>query len=415
MNPRRSGDRRQGCQQLLPLMMLAIMMGSGTIGIASFGVFGPTIIAEFGLSNTAFGLLPASIYLAAMVVSRPFGRIVDRVGAPQLIVPLLVTAFLALSVIAITPSSYDWMIFIGTLLAGLSLGMSNPVTNSLVASSWHAKAPGLALGAKQAGGTLMFAYVGFVGPILSALVGWRGAMIALGGLFLLVAPASYAYFPRHSIPRVSPKPQPSSVETPSADAASRPHWVRSLSIFSFTMGSATATAGSFSVVYSVEALAFDPVQAGFLASVWGAFGVVSRIAWVRFAERLPVDNGVLVTIAAVAIGSTALIISGPIIGGWAMWIAAAGIGVSVFGWNAVAMLLVIRLSDSTDVGRVSGIILLPFFLGLTISPVAFGTLTDFFGTYLAGWTMQAIAAVVALVAARRLQRSFRETQGRRAD
>ena len=71
-------------------------------------------------------------------------------------------------------------------------------------------------------------------------------------------------------------------------------------------------------------------------------------------------------------------------------------GMSFAAWTGVAMLAVISEVSLSDAGRASGIVLTGFFVGHTISPVAFGFSVDVTGGYGLGWTTVTALAVVGL-------------------
>jgi MFS family permease len=79
------------------------------------------------------------------------------------------------------------------------------------------------------------------------------------------------------------------------------------------------------------------------------------------------------------------------------WPAILGLGATAVAWNAVAMVAVVRTSESGGTGRASGTVLTGFFAGLLVSPVIAGSMVDRTGSYAVGWAV--ITALFAAAAA----------------
>jgi hypothetical protein len=82
-----------------------------------------------------------------------------------------------------------------------------------------------------------------------------------------------------------------------------------------------------------------------------------------------------------------------------VWAGALVTGLSAASWNAVGMLEIVRGLEPGRAGRASGIVLLAFYGGNVISPLAFGLSVDWSGAYDLGWGALMTVYVSALLVA----------------
>ena len=106
MEQRASGQRpigsRSAAWRVAFAATLALAMGSGTFAGYAFGVLGPELRTEFGLSRFQLGLLTTGFFAVGGPLSLVAGRATDRFGAR--LVMLVAFAFAATAVVAISAS-----------------------------------------------------------------------------------------------------------------------------------------------------------------------------------------------------------------------------------------------------------------------------------------------------------------------
>jgi MFS family permease len=184
------------------------MLGVGTVLVAlnlgalsSLPVFLKPLSVEFGWARGATALAYSAAALTIGVAGVGWGRLADRYGTrPVVLIGAVAqpTAFLLLSFLDSLPEFY----LLYMLLGGLGFAAVNvPIIANV--GLWFTRRKGLALGILSAGGPLGQALVAFLAAQVVVAVGWRGAYLALAGLYavltvplaLIVRPAPLASLP----------------------------------------------------------------------------------------------------------------------------------------------------------------------------------------------------------------------------
>ncbi|MEX2374420.1 MAG: MFS transporter, partial [Dehalococcoidia bacterium] len=363
---------------------LVLAMGTGTFPGFAFGVLGPSLVTELGLSRVELGLLTTVFFTIGGFGSLSAGRAVDRIGARRIMVAAFAAVAAALVAIAGAPS-YPWLL-VAAGAAGFSLAAGNPTTNKAVAEHLPPGSRGLTMGAKQAGVQLGAFIAGVLLAPAATMWGWRQALLTsalvpvLGiGLTLLAVPADQSENvrgkrePRTKLPRI----------------------VHDLAIYAFLMGAAVAAVNAYLPLYAVERLAMSLPTAGAVAATIGFVGMVSRVLWGWGSERLAsyaIPLMVLSFGATVAIGA---VLFAPALGAWVLWPAAVVFGATAVTWNSVGMLALLDRVNSADAGRASGIVLFGFYTGFVPSPLVFGAIVDVSDNYDIAWTVVLSVLVLA--------------------
>jgi MFS family permease len=165
---------------------IGLSMGYGPIVTFTFGVFFKPLSQEFGWNRTQISWA-FSLSLLIMSCVFPFiGRLVDRFGARNVIVPSVLLFSLGLISFS-TLSAQLWHLYAIYLLLGIVGGGTAPVPYSNVISHWFDKRRGLALGVAMVGlGVSTFV----MPPLAHALIaerGWRQAYIVIGLMVMIIA------------------------------------------------------------------------------------------------------------------------------------------------------------------------------------------------------------------------------------
>lgn len=370
-------------------------MAAGTVLTATAGILSPYLVRHFGIGPAVFGWLPAAMYLSAVVLVTPIGRAVDRFGPGVVAVAALATSLVG--VVTFATAASLWAIVVAMAIGGAVMAAGNPATNSMVAHHVEPGRQGTLMGIKQAGATFMPAYVGVVAPALAIRFGWRWAALGVAPLILGMLVNAWTVVAR--LPSGGRAPRGVHRTPPRPSAAASPSWTYPLRIYVAMLGVAMSTANSFYVLYATSAVGVSETMAGGMMAVMGVCSVVARIGWARLGERLSADVPLLLWIGVLATTSTLVVAAAEFVGAGAMWLGVVVTGLTVFGWNAVAMLAVVRLTSTSSVGHASGTIVLPMFLGLAGGPAVFGILVEHQG-YAAGWIAQVFVTALAVVAAR---------------
>ena len=384
---------------------LTFAMATGATGTYTVSALSPFLVADLGMNSAGVGLLVCAIYVTAASSSGVLGRRSDMIDPAWIIVIGATCSLLATLVFALTPNAT--VLFIFAMLAGLAMAASNPGSNGMIARRLPPGSRGYATGIKQSGATGTGLYIATVVPTLAVLVGWRWA--ALASVVIPVVAYVTVLLSRHG--RVNDLQL-----DPVRDVITKPRritWLKWLSAYALMLGVATGICNAFYVLYASGSLDFGVVEAGFVFAVFALVSVFARIVWAKLSER-NIDTGSLfATIAAIGAASAVLCLIAPVAGNWSMWVAAALAGASIVGWNALAMVTIMRNVPIAAVGASSARMLRSFFVGLAFGPLIFGFVVEFTG-YALGWTMQLASMLIALVFAVLLGRALRSKQANQA-
>jgi len=282
---------------------------------------------------------------------------------------------------------------LGGLAGGVALAVVNPATNKAIA---HRLPPGrraTVTGIKQAGANLGFFAGALVVPVAAAMVGWRGALVALGALALSAVPVVRRTLPRDHGPQVVSAP----------DEATAKGLTRALGLYALLLGFANSTIYLLPL-YTVEELGVRAELAGFAVSIAGLAAVVGRIWWARTIEAQGELGRALQLLAVGAAAAYGAILLSPRLGGlWLLGGAAVVIGMTASSWQPVAILALMRHAGEGLVGATSGRLMAGMYLGLGLGPPVQGFLVDQTGGYLGVWLLSMAAALLGSLSIRRYE------------
>ena len=145
----------------------------------------PMLREEFAVSWVALGLLMTVIYTVSGVGQAIAGFLVDRFGARRML--LIGTALFAGSMLAAGLTRSFPALVVVTVIGALGNGVFHPADYAIFNTAIDRTRLGRAFSAHGIGGSLGFA----IGPALSvglaSVLGWRGALVALGSAGLVWA------------------------------------------------------------------------------------------------------------------------------------------------------------------------------------------------------------------------------------
>ncbi|MGI9016857.1 MAG: MFS transporter [Euzebya sp.] len=372
-----------------PVLQVATMATAMTVAVllqVVFGALGPFIVDDLGLSRTQLGALTTAMYVSAALLSTAGGRVVDRLGARP---PLLgLFGVMAISVVIVAAAPTYLILVLGSLLAGLSIAIANPVTNRMIQTSIAAQRQGLVTGIKQSG-IQVGVFIGSAAlPVIAGLAGWRTATLvclaptAVGAMMTLRSvPASARQVSRQG----------------SGSWANLPTGTGWLTAYAFAMGVGISSVSAYLPLFGVEDLGLAKTVAGLLSAVVGGVAMVARLGWGVIADRVPSAlRWALTAMALLAISGAAMLIGAATLWFWLVWVGAAVIGISTAAWNGMAMLAVIRQAPAHVAGLASGVVVLGFYSGFAAGPIVFGGVVDATDSYALGWAMVTGAAVISV-------------------
>ncbi len=355
--------------------VLIVAMVVSTFQLFVIAVLAAEIIDEFGVTKWQIGMLGAANTGVGALMAPWLGRLTDRLGARN--ATGLVFATSGLGMIVTAAAGTYAILILGSLISGVPQGWSNAATNKLISARSSLKSSGLITGFKQSGVQLGSFIAGLSMPAIAVNFDWHVGLVGIGVATILAAGAAmWVLLPDHV------------VATSSHTASSRtrlPPFVFQVAVYALFVGLAAGGVGRFIPLFANEKLGFSLQGAGIVFAFQGALGIVARLMWGRATEsRLPL-RGSLLAMALGGAGVFVLLLLATSIGGWILWPIAALMAFTTSAWNVVAMLAVIRSVPVADAGRATGVVMMAFLGGLTISGPAVGWSIDRTGGYSEAW------------------------------
>jgi len=166
----------------------------GSVGVAhgvshfyqlALAPFFPAIVSELGVSYTALGFAITLMYAISGVCQPLAGFVVDRFGGHRVLVAGLVLGGAGAALAGLAPN-YP-MLLVAVAIGALGNSVFHPADFSILNHSVSDRRIGRAFSVHGVFGSLGYALAPAVAVPLSLAFGWRGALLAMGSVGLLVA------------------------------------------------------------------------------------------------------------------------------------------------------------------------------------------------------------------------------------
>ncbi|MDY6944213.1 MAG: MFS transporter [Pseudomonadota bacterium] len=380
--------------------LLGISTGPAAFGLASLFLLGGPIGAEFGWSRTAISAA-VSVMMLCTAISLPFmGRLVDRVGVKKVLVPSIILfglCFLAASMIDAYWQFIALYVAMGTIAVG-----TNSVPYMRVLTAWFDRRRGLAIGIAGSGTGLGFGYVPLVTEQLVSHFGWRGGYFGLGLIMLLFTlpmvllllhekPQSLGLHPDGAASDAVAAHPVASGDSLSEAMGRRDFWTL-ITIFS---GLAFVLYGLIPhMVPMLQDRGVPLSQASWLASAfgWSAFG--GRLLIGFLIDRHDARRIAFVFFSLSAVGLALLSAPMPV---WAFSVAAIMLGLSLGAEVDMLAYLTSRYFGLKNFAQIFGAMFSAVMVAMSLSPLAFGAVYDYTGSYRSILALGVPLCVLAIV------------------
>ena len=184
--------------------VLAIVVVAGSVSYMlrfNVSMIGEEIARDLGMSVQQLGIVFAAFAAGYALFQFPGGVIGDRLGPRRTISSIAIIWTLLTVITAVIPGSASWSVgalvaalFVTRLMVGLSNGPFFPVSYGGTIEAWFPFSQwGLASGVQIGGYTLGAAATGPLMVWLTALYGWRGALLLTAPTGFLIAAVYYWY------------------------------------------------------------------------------------------------------------------------------------------------------------------------------------------------------------------------------
>ncbi|MFW2383044.1 MAG: MFS transporter [Acidimicrobiales bacterium] len=364
----------------LTAVLVAAMVVS-TFQLFALAILAADIIDELGISRTQLGWLGAANTGVGAVLAPWLGRFTDWIGPRRSNGLVFLVSGIGLMLTGLA-TSYGLLVA-ASLICGIPQGWSNSATNKLIAERLGPAERGLVIGFKQSGVQLAIFLAGVGMPLLAAWFTWQSGLVGIG--IACIVAGTIAFVVLGPDPE-KPRSHRSALAEESAESTKLPPFVLQVSLYALLLGLAAGGVGRFLPLFANEKLGLSVAVAGWIVAFQGIVGMVARLMWGRAAEaRLPLRGSLF----AMALGGT-LALGGLLIaesvGAWVLVPVAIVSAFTLSAWNVVANLAMIKSVPSALSGRATGIMMLAFLAGLTVSSPAVGWVVDQTGSYRVAWT-----------------------------
>lgn len=329
------------------------------------------ITKSLEMSTVEWGTALAVFAITTGVLQTPMGFLVERIGGRKVLIGGLLLFSAAFFLVGWQAASF-WELLVLMAIAGIGNAVFHPADYSLISSSVAEERLGRAFSIHTFVG-----HVGFlVGPVLAAtlepFVGWRGAMMSMGGIGLVMTLALVIFAPL-IIESNRVKKKDSMADSLRDLLTSRPVML----FFLFYMGASMANFG----VTQFSVAAFENMEGSSRAA-----GVIALTAYQVATLLLVLPGGILAdkvvrydAILMIGFGTSALMVflaGTDLLPFWLVVVCLAIGGAMRGGANASRDVAVRHVASHLPVGTVFGFVSTGFLVGQALAGPIYGYLVD---------------------------------------
>jgi MFS family permease len=362
------------------------------VGLALYGLpfYYDRMVGEFGWSRA---VVTSGNFASKLVVGPLFGFlagwIVDRFGPRRLMLAGIVMASIAL--IGLANMNALWMFYFFYLLNALGYVCAGPLPNQVLLSRWFEKSRGKAMGFAYLGIGLGGVLVFQLSAVLMHYFGWRVALTVLGILIFIIA-FPFAFFVKESPNLVGPK-QKTQV-APIGRVLKSPFFYL-LAIGSMCSIGAVGGANQHLKLFLGGDLHFTDQQAANVASLVLLSSLAGRLIMGWLADHLPKKYVMLIIYLFVAVGISLLFFAS--VPG-VIYLFAVVFGIGLGGDYMIIPLMAAELFGVKVLGRLMGIVLTADGVAEATAPLLVGGLRDATRSYVIGFSVLVMLALVGAAA-----------------
>ena len=379
--------------------ILALISVSHVIGAsAQYGIntLAPFYKDELGLSRAQVGLFFSSFYLAMTGASFGTGWLADRLGVRKTTLQGHVLLGICTAVAALsTTFEFGCVSF---FLAGFGYSFLNPSSTIGVMTWFHRDERATAMGAKQTGVPGGGVLAAVLAPTLVLLIGWRGALAALGAINFVFG------FLFSSLWR---EPSEEIQEAPTVEERAAAQGALNVgALLPISCATAIYLIGQMALITYIplflkDAMGYSPYWASQALALTQAGAMIGRVGWGIVSDRLFGGRRkiVLILIGAVSVvwfvalslmdrsSSTLVLMS-------ILFFA----GVSIVGYQGVSYALIGEISGKAKTGAGLGMMITINAGAATLGTPIFGYIVDRTGSYSIAWQVLAVAVAIGMFA-----------------
>jgi predicted MFS family arabinose efflux permease len=374
-------------------LLLAAGLLIGTITQFLVGTLAPSITRDLDLGASQFGLIVSLLFAVGCLGAASSQWLVQRLGLRLAFMSVQWLVAMALTLLALVQTQSA---LVGSaILAGVAMGIINPITNAVIARDVNAPAQTPVVGVVQSGVQVGTLIAGLAAPAAVVLGNWDRPLLVLAAGAVLVSLAAPRLMDADWADRV-------------AEGVAIPSDLRTLAYafvaYAFLMAAGAAVMFAYLPLYASERLGFSDGAAGLLGAVFGAVGFAARLLFTRSRTAIgPRLGRLLVGLGMGAAGALILVALAPQ-APWLTWAGAALFGATAVAWPAVLLAGVVEVGGSSLAARLTSWVFIGFYAGLLATPALFGRVVESGLGYTVGWLLAAgifLAAAATGIGVRR--------------
>jgi MFS family permease len=376
----------------------------------SFSVFLLPLSDELGGFRSAAAAAFSVHNLAVGLVATVVDRLMERFGERPVLAMGAVVLGAGVGLAGRATSPVELLFWFG-VVAGVGAGFLGSVAQTVMLNRWFPTARGAVNGIALSGMGLGIFLFAPLSAFLIARVGWRMAFATLGvGTALLLVPTAVLTPPRPP----EPAGAASAGSVPARDERLGPilgtaqFWCFAAAFFFTPISNFMVT--THQVAHLVEA-GFDASRAAAAFGLVGLLSAVGRVGFGTLSDRWGRVPAALLSYAATAGGTLALLLLAPGAPKWLLWAYVLPFGLTLGARGPIVAALTADVYRGRSYGAVLGLITLGNRLGSAIGPWLGGVLHDLTGSYRAAFTVSIAALSLAATAFWAAGRSGRRRAG----
>ena len=378
--------------------ILALISISHIIGAsAQYGIntLAPFYQDELRLSRAQVGLFFSAFYLAMTAASFATGWLADRFGVRR--TTLNGHLFVGACIIAAALSpSFEWSC-VSFFLAGCGYSFLNPASTIGVMTWFERAERATAMGIKQTGVPAGGVLAAMLAPSLVLIIGWRGALGALGAINFLFG---FVFFwlwrePLNATSEQGPEPEVAVAGTPSLKV-----W----QLLPISCATAIYLVGQMALItyvplYLKDVMSFSPYWASQALALTQMGAMVGRIGWGMVSDRLFHGRRKIVLIW-IGIFSALLIAAlgtlEPRSSPYVLLPILFTAGISIVGYQGVSYALIGEIAGKARTGAGLGMMIAINSGAATLGTPMFGYIVDRTGSYALAWQTLAVTVCIGI-------------------
>lgn len=376
---------------LIVLSAMFLQQTFATLGRSLPPIIAPAILSDLALDPAWLGVYVGAAALSALLFQLGCGSFILRYGAMRMSQAALVLLGLGVALATVGPT---WLFLVSGVIGGGAAAMSTPASSHLLGRYAPPRQAPLVFSIKQTAVPAGLLLAGILGPWLTGLTGWRGAML-IGALACLVFAVMLeplrTEFDFDRVPTQSFRL--SDFHTTIQSVLGAPQ-LRRLAFACFAFNGLQTVFTSYFVVALTE-LGHGLAAAGLVFSVAMVIAVPGRIFWGWLGSGRVEPAMVMCWLAlGMAGGTAAMALLGadwPLV---LVGVVATTLSATVMSWHGVLLAEAARLAPPGQRGAATGGVLSFGQLGGLLLPLIYSAVLVATGSYGFGFTVCGLPALV---------------------